>query len=240
MISSFKNYRASLVAQLVKNLPAIWETWVQSLGWEDSPGEGKGYPLQYSSLENSIGCIVHGVAKSRTWLSDFHFTLKIIIFLVNIIKKIRLLPHVSWMASNKVFHSYKSLVENGLNLGSCRSKSESLIPWLLQRQVADGETGTSAPAPRSGGRPLSRHHGARGRWAAATCSEVPLTQSGRLVFSGISSAVGWMPHTDTYRLEEPATGGKWNLCSDWHRMDERRRPSISVRKDLKHLASQLK
>ena len=37
---------ASLVAQLIKNLPARWETWVQSLGWEDSPGEGKSYPLQ--------------------------------------------------------------------------------------------------------------------------------------------------------------------------------------------------
>ena len=31
---------ASLVAQLVKNLPAIWETWVQSLGWEDPLEEG--------------------------------------------------------------------------------------------------------------------------------------------------------------------------------------------------------
>ena len=38
-----------------------------------SPGEGKGYPLQYSGLENSMDCIVHGVAKSQTWLSDFHF-----------------------------------------------------------------------------------------------------------------------------------------------------------------------
>ena len=34
---------------------------------------GKGYPLQHSSLENSMDCIVHGVAKSRTRLSDFHF-----------------------------------------------------------------------------------------------------------------------------------------------------------------------
>ena len=39
-----------------------------------SPGEGKGYPLQYSGLENPIGCIVYGVAKSRTRLRDFHFT----------------------------------------------------------------------------------------------------------------------------------------------------------------------
>ena len=38
-----------------------------------SPGEGNGYPLQYSGLENSTDCIVHGVTKSRTRLSDFHF-----------------------------------------------------------------------------------------------------------------------------------------------------------------------
>ena len=37
-----------------------------------SPGEGKGSPLQYSGLENSVICIVHGVAKSWTRLSDFH------------------------------------------------------------------------------------------------------------------------------------------------------------------------
>ena len=39
-----------------------------------SAGEGKAYPLQYSGLENSIACIVHGVAKSQTRPSDFHFT----------------------------------------------------------------------------------------------------------------------------------------------------------------------
>ena len=38
-----------------------------------SPGEGNGYPLQYSGLENSMDCLVHGLTKSRTWLSDFHF-----------------------------------------------------------------------------------------------------------------------------------------------------------------------
>ena len=41
-------------------------------GLGKSPGEGKGYPFQYSGLENSMDCIVHGIAKSRTWLSDFH------------------------------------------------------------------------------------------------------------------------------------------------------------------------
>ena len=38
-----------------------------------SPGEGKGYPLQYSCLENSMDCKVHGVSESQTWLSNFHF-----------------------------------------------------------------------------------------------------------------------------------------------------------------------
>ena len=38
-----------------------------------SAGVGKGYPLQYSGLENSMDCIVHGVTKSLTQLSNFHF-----------------------------------------------------------------------------------------------------------------------------------------------------------------------
>ena len=38
------------------------------------PGEESSYPLQYSGLENSMDCIVHGVTKSWTLLSDFHFT----------------------------------------------------------------------------------------------------------------------------------------------------------------------
>ena len=41
--------------------------------WGSSRAEN-GYPLQYSGLEISVACIVHGVAKSRTRLSDFHFT----------------------------------------------------------------------------------------------------------------------------------------------------------------------
>ena len=55
--------------QLVKDPPAMQETWVRSLGWE----EGKGYPLQYSGLENSMDYTVHGLTKSWTGLSDFHF-----------------------------------------------------------------------------------------------------------------------------------------------------------------------
>ena len=101
-----------LVAQLIKNPPAMQETrfnsWLGKIPWRRdrlptlvfldfsrgsagkestcnagdmgsipglgrSPGEGKGYQLQYSGLENSMDCIVHGVAKSWTPLSNFHF-----------------------------------------------------------------------------------------------------------------------------------------------------------------------
>ena len=57
------------VSQVVKNLPAIQETWVQSLDQKDPLGEGNGNPLQYSCLENSMDrgawrATVHRVAKS--------------------------------------------------------------------------------------------------------------------------------------------------------------------------------
>ena len=42
-------------------------------GSERSAGEGIGYPLQYSGLENSMDCIVRGLIKSWTQLNDFHF-----------------------------------------------------------------------------------------------------------------------------------------------------------------------
>ena len=60
---------ASLMAQVIKNPPAMQEMWVQSLG--GSPGEGNGSPLQYSCLENPMDrrawqATVPGVTKSRT------------------------------------------------------------------------------------------------------------------------------------------------------------------------------
>ena len=66
---------ASLVAQRVKNLPAMWETWVQSLGWKETLEEGKA--THFSILAWRIPmdrgawwATVHGVAKSQTRLSD--------------------------------------------------------------------------------------------------------------------------------------------------------------------------
>ena len=66
---------ASLVAQLVKNLPAMWETWVRSLCWEDPLEKGK---ATHSSVlawripmdRRAWWSTVHGVAKSQTQLND--------------------------------------------------------------------------------------------------------------------------------------------------------------------------
>ena len=54
----------------------VVQSWVRSLGWKDSPGEGNGYPLQYSGLENAMDrgawwATVHGVVESWTRLSDW-------------------------------------------------------------------------------------------------------------------------------------------------------------------------
>ena len=71
---------ASLVAQMVKNLPAMQETQVQFLGWEDPAGEGNGNPLQDSCLENSMNkgtwrATVHGIAQSWTRNKQHFITL---------------------------------------------------------------------------------------------------------------------------------------------------------------------
>ena len=73
------------MAQLVKNMPAMWETLglIPELG--RSLGEGKGYPLQYSGLENSTDCIVYGVTKIQTQLCDFHFHFYKIVLLFHVL-----------------------------------------------------------------------------------------------------------------------------------------------------------
>ena len=66
---------ASLVAQMAKNPPAMQETWVQSLGWEDPPEKGM---ATHSSIlawripmdRGALWATVHGVEKNWTWLSD--------------------------------------------------------------------------------------------------------------------------------------------------------------------------
>ena len=69
---------ASLVAQLVKNLPTVRETWIPSLHWEDSLEEGMATNSSILAWRIPMDrgawrAIVHGVAKSWTGLSDFCF-----------------------------------------------------------------------------------------------------------------------------------------------------------------------
>ena len=59
---------ASLVVQLVKNPPAMWETWVLSLGWEDPLEKGK---ATHSSI--LAWRIAKKITKSQTQLSNFYF-----------------------------------------------------------------------------------------------------------------------------------------------------------------------
>ena len=66
---------ASLVAQMVKNLPAMRETWVRSLGWEDALEEGKAthssiLAWRIPMVRGAWQATVHGVEKSRTGLSN--------------------------------------------------------------------------------------------------------------------------------------------------------------------------
>ena len=68
-----------------------------------SPGEEKGYPLRYSSLENSMNCIVHGVAKSQRWLSDFHLVDESIKNVFSVFKFIKGKVHI-WHQLDRLYN----------------------------------------------------------------------------------------------------------------------------------------
>ena len=68
-------YWASQVAQMVKNLSAMWETWVQSLGWEDPLEEDMGahssiFAWKIPMNRGALWATVHRVSESGTWMSD--------------------------------------------------------------------------------------------------------------------------------------------------------------------------
>ena len=61
------------MAQLVKNLPEMWEAWVRSLGWEDSLEKGMAAHSSILAWRIPWICTVYGVTKSWTWQSNSHF-----------------------------------------------------------------------------------------------------------------------------------------------------------------------
>ena len=67
---NFSSEGVSLVAQLVKNLPAMWETWIRPLGWDDPLEKGKATHSSFLAWEFH-GLFSHGVTKSWTRLNDF-------------------------------------------------------------------------------------------------------------------------------------------------------------------------
>ena len=94
IIYQYYNINIAINISILSILLSIWQPDLTNLGFPDSSvgkesacnagdpgsipglgrsiGKGIGYPLQYSGLENSMDCIVHGVTKSQTGLSDFH------------------------------------------------------------------------------------------------------------------------------------------------------------------------
>ena len=75
------------------------------------PGGGNSYPLQYSGLENSMDCIVHGVTKSQTRLSDFHFQPVSTLFCLLRKRQIRNSGKTHFIVSNNVSSLWDSLIQ---------------------------------------------------------------------------------------------------------------------------------
>ena len=69
----YAEHQASLVVQTIKNLPAMWETWVRSLSWEDTLKRGMSTLLSILARRMYVAsqATVHGITKSRTRLSNF-------------------------------------------------------------------------------------------------------------------------------------------------------------------------
>jgi len=77
-----------------------------------SPGEGNDYPPQYSGLENSMDCIVHGVSKGQTQLSDVHFHLLVIhsiVLVLGIQQNDKVIHICSYLKFFSIIGYYKTL-----------------------------------------------------------------------------------------------------------------------------------
>ena len=111
---------ASLVAQLVKNSPAMRETWVRSLGWEDPLEKGKvthSYPLQYSGLENSMDCISHWGCQQSDTTEQFSLSAAL------------LLPRAPTIPLGLSLHHFTCFV-TCLKILSCKFLTpDTMTPW---------------------------------------------------------------------------------------------------------------
>ena len=110
---------ASLVIQLVKNLPAMQETLVQFLGWEDPLEKGKATHSSILAWKIPWTCIVHRVIKSQTQLSDFHFQ-----------------PLEKYTSNNEIpLHAYYGGYYKKAKNSKCGNKVEKLVHCWWKHKV---------------------------------------------------------------------------------------------------------
>ena len=119
-----------------------------------SPREGKGYPLQYSGLENSMDCIVRGVTKSRTRLSDFHLCWSYLSFLQFASFTISKSPSVvcafyPWALKSHFHPGYSSVVKNHPLKTKFSYFFLLLIPFKIQTHFHYLSLGLIQPLPTS-------------------------------------------------------------------------------------------
>ena len=92
----------------------MWDTWVRSLGWENPPGEAKGYPLQYSGLEKSMECII-----GHNWVT---FTLYVVL-------NDRNLETILCVESDGI--SFKTLKETLMNTSAFGHRDYQIIFFIV-------------------------------------------------------------------------------------------------------------
>ena len=117
------------MAQLVKSLPAMQETWVRSLGWEDPLEKGMATHSSNSGLENSMDFIVHGVAKSQTQLSNFHFHVTSVMTCPSWVA-LHGMTH-TFIELHKFLHHDKSVIREGVYKYTCLLISVLFVLSLL-------------------------------------------------------------------------------------------------------------
>ena len=192
---TFQTARASLVAQLVKNPPAMQETWVQSQGWEDPREKEKAIHSNILAWQNSRDYTVHGVAKSQTQLSDLHFTFKQPnIFLAGMILKTKIKLKERKRDEKQeaciLGYSLSPLVQFNRSV-----KSKSL--WPLGLQYARLPCPSRTPGAYSNSCPLSR-------WCHSTIS-----------FSVVpfSSSLQSFPASGSFQMSQFLASGGQNIGS---------------------------
>ena len=142
---------ASLVAQ-VKN-PNVGDVGLMP-GLGRCPRVGIGYPLQYCGLENSMDCIVHGISKSQTQLSDFHFTWKI-----HQPTACSMCVRTSWGACEAQISGSSQSVGSSVSVGA------ALVFPFMSSSPGDADTAGSARMESSGSLDLvPSKPGAAGSW----------------------------------------------------------------------------